>query len=337
MNKKAFRMLKEAGLHKVFFIMLMLRLPFDTLNSIFSANMIQSFTEIIQKNETNRLWRNVLLFLLFSLLLFGYNMLIWSTISVKTGVKMQKKFRLRVFDAISELTPWELSNRFGADWFTRINSDVDKACNYLTGAVNYIHKMIAILNVLVTSVIMLFINSELFLIGIACLLPFFFLNVLLIAPKISVFRKKGQEMLAEYTNWIDVAQKNQEVIKVFDGTEFIRKKMEESSIRFQNENNKANRRAALSEFTGAVSGMLGYLLILLRGNEIINEGLLDYSTLNKMTQYRGQIVKSVNMIYNCVNNMKGNFAGVERINEIKNKKMKHQIGGQYGLRINENR
>lgn len=316
MNKEAYRMLKEAGLQKQFIIMLILRLPFDTLNSILTANLMQHFVLLIEQDRRDSLWSSVGLFLIFSVLLFGYNMLIWSTIAVKTGVLMQKKFRLKIFSGIMSLPSEKLQGAFGADWFTRLNNDVDKACNYLIGPVNYMHMLIAILNLLISSVIMLFINIELYVVGIVCLLPFFLLNVMVISGRISVYKAKAQAKLVEYTDWIDVAYKNQDMLAVFDGEAFVRRKIEEQSLGIRRENMKAHNRAALSSMTYTFSGMLGYLLILCRGNEIIGEELMDFSTLNKMTQYRAGMVLSVDIIYNCNNNMKGNFIGVKRINEI---------------------
>lgn len=316
MNKQAYRMLKEAGIEKQFFAVLILRLPFDTVNSVINANMVQRFLKMIELNQQDCLWSSFALFLILSILLFAYNMLIWSTIAVKTGVLMQKRFRQKVFTKIMSLSPEELEGAFGADWFTRLNNDVDKACNYLTGPLNYTHMMIAILNIVISSVIMLFINVELYVICVVCLLPFFLFNVLVISQKISEYKRRAQLNLVGYTNWIDVAYKNQDMLAVFDGEALIRSRLEEKSLAIQRENMKAHNRAALSSMTHTFSGLFGYLLLLLKGNEIIGEELIDFSTLNKMTQYRANMVMGVNCVNTCINNMKGNLVGVMRINEI---------------------
>ena len=316
MNKEAYRMLKEVGLNRRFIIMTILRLPFDTLNSILMANLMQSFTEIIDLNMEESLWKNFLLFFALSILLFGYNSLIWSTYAVKTGVLMQSRLRERIFERIMDLPTEELEGSFGSDWFTRLNNDVDKACNYLTGAINYLHMVIAILNVAVSSVIMLLLNVELYIIGIICLLPFFLLNIIVISRRISEYKRNSQKSLVEYTAWIDAAVKNEEMLAVFDGGEFVRKKIDEKSNEILKQNMKVHNRVSLCTMSSTFSGMLGYLLMLCRGNDLIGAERLDFATLFKMTQYRGQLVLSVNCIYNCTNNMKGNKVGIERVNEV---------------------
>lgn len=315
MNKEAYRLLKLIGLDRRFIIMVLLRSPFDTLSAILTANIMQSFVELIENGEDS-LWQTVLLFLGLSVLLFAYNMTIWSVIAVKISVSMQKNLRRSVFERIVSLPAERLEGAFGSDWFTRLNSDVDRACNYLNGAVNYIHMVVAAVNVIISSVIMLFINVELYIIGIICLLPFFFLNVLVISRKIVVHKRNAQYNLTEYTNWIDAVCKNRDMLAVFDGEGFIRTKIEEKSRAIMQNNMKAHNRASLSTMMYTFSGMLGYLMTLIRGNDIIGEEMIDFAVLYKMTQYRANMVMSVNLVYNCINNMKGNYVGIERIKEV---------------------
>ena len=316
MNKDAYRMLKEVGLQRRFIIMTILRLPFDTLNAILTSNIMQSFTKMIELDDRGSLWKNFLIFMALSILLFGYNSLIWSTYAVKTGVLMQSRLRERIFERIVDLPTEELEGSFGSDWFTRLNNDVDKACNYLTGAINYLHMVIAILNVAVSSVIMLLLNVELYIIGIICLLPFFLLNIIVISRRISEYKRNSQKSLVEYTAWIDAAVKNEEMLAVFDGGEFVRGKIAEKSKEILQENMKVQTRVSLCTLSSTVSGLLGYLAMLCRGNELIGAEMIDFATLFKMTQYRANLVMSVNCIYDCTNNMKGNKVGIERVNEV---------------------
>lgn len=316
MNRDAYRMLKEIGLQRRFIVMTILRLPFDTLNAILTANIMQRFTDMIVKNGRESLWTNFLIFMALSVLLFGYNCLVWSTYAVKTGVLMQSRLRERIFDRIMSLPVEELEGAFGSEWFTRLNNDVDKACNYLTGAIHYMHMVIAILNVIVSSVIMLLLNVDLYVIGALCLLPFFLLNTLVISRKISVYKKKSQQNLVEYTAWLDAAVQNGEMLAVFDGGEFVRGKIAEKSGELQKQNMKVHSRVALCTMSSTVSGLLGYLAMLCRGDELIGEERIDFGMLFKMTQYRGNLVMSVNCIYDCTNNMKGDKVGIDRVNEV---------------------
>lgn len=316
MNREVYKMLKAADVHKPFMIMLLLRSPFDILNSVIMANMIHSFLHIIENGYKDLLLKNVLLYLLLIVLLFGYNMTVWSTIAVKTSVLMQKNLRKLVFKKIMGLSPSELENTFGADWFTRLNNDVDKACGYLTSPVNYMHMIIALVNLVISSVIMLFLSVELYVIGIFWLTAAFLINTLIISRKISEYKKSAQKNLVEYTDWIDITLKDKKILSVFDGEDFIQSKISQKSIGIFKDNMRVHNKMSLCNMCYAYSGMLGYLMILIRGNDIMGDAITDLGDLFKMTQYRSGTVASVNIIYNSVNNMKGALVGVNRVNEI---------------------
>lgn len=309
-------MLRETGVSKRFIIMTILRSPFDILNAILTANLMQSFIRIIEQEQKDMLWKNVLIFLVFSILLFGYNMSIWSTIAVKTTVLLQKNLRKKVFDRIMELSPEELQGAFGADWFTRLNNDIDKACGYLMSPLNYMHMVIALVNLCISSVILVIMNVKLYIIGMCWVFAAFILNILVISKKIPTFKANAQKRLVEYTDLVDTASKNSEAICIFEGEAFIRKKIEEKSYRILKENMKVHNRASLCNMTYAFSGMLGYLMMLLGGNDIIGAEIPDFATLCKLTQYRANSVMSVNVVYNSINNMKGSLVGVDRVNEV---------------------
>lgn len=316
MNKDVYRMLKEAGVAKLYMIMLILRSPFDIINSVITANMIQSFIRIAERGTEEILWKNVLIYLVLTVLLFGYNMTVWSTIAVKSGVLLQKNLRRMVFSRIMALKPEELEGAFGADWITRLNNDIDKACGYLNSPINYMHMMIALVNLCISSVIMLFLNMELYVIGIVWVAAAFLLNVLLVSRKISEYKAKSQKGLVEYTELIDTAVKNGEVLSVFDGGAFMREKISGASMNILKENMRAHNRISLCNMNYAFSGMLGYLAMLVRGNDFSGAAMEDFAALCKMTQYRANAVMSVNMIYNSINNMKGSMVGVQRVNEV---------------------
>lgn len=316
MNKEAYRMLKEIGMTNKFFGLLVLRSPFDILNSVLLANMMQSFIRIIEREQKEMLWGNVVLYFILTVLLFGYNMTIWSTLAVNTTVLIQKKLRIRVFEQIMELPPGELEEAFGADWFTRLNNDVDKAVGYLFSPINYMHVVIAFVNLCISSVIMIIMDTKLYIIGMVWVLAAFFVNVFIISGRITKYKTSARESLVEYTQLIDVSVKDREILSVFEGGEFVREKIEEKSLNILKENMKVHNRVSLCNMTYAFSGMLGYLMMLAGGSDLNGEGINDFATLCKMTQYRAGTVISVNCIYNGINNMKGGIVGVKRINEI---------------------
>ena len=68
MNKEAVKMLKEVGVWKRFIVMMILRSPFDILNSVLTSNLMCSFIRIIENDEKEKLAGNAFLYLLFTML-----------------------------------------------------------------------------------------------------------------------------------------------------------------------------------------------------------------------------------------------------------------------------
>ena len=176
--------------------------------------------------------------------------------------------------------------------------------------------VIASVNLVISSVIMMFLSVELYIIGICCLVPFFMLNVFVISSKINVFKKEAQKSLVGYTDWIDAALKEKEMLAVYDAKDFAGKRIAQKSTGILKQNMKAHNRGAICNMFYAFSGMLGYLLLLYRGNGIIEKKLDDFADLCKVTQYRGRLVLSFNCVLNSIINMRGSLVGVERVNEV---------------------
>ena len=96
MNRKVSGIIKELDMKKDFLIMMILRSPFDFLNAVLNANMLEAFIRMAERKEENELLHTFVKFLIFVVLLFGYNALVWSTISVKTDMMFHKRLRKRL-------------------------------------------------------------------------------------------------------------------------------------------------------------------------------------------------------------------------------------------------
>lgn len=316
MKSEAYRLLKSTGCSRQFFIMLLLRSPFDILNNILTANMLQCFFKAIMSKDSKELVKSFFFFLFMTSILFGYNMTIWATIAVKVSVLFQKNLRKNIFEKVLALPPEVISKSLGTDYISKLNSDVDKACGYLMSPINYLHMIIAFVNLCISSIIMMIMGIEMYLIGMIVVFVSFGLNTLLISQKISEHKGTAQKKLVQYTDLIGNTAKSWEMLSVFEGGDFLRKKLESESLGILRANMKAHNRLALCNMTFSIAGMIGYLMVLLWGNGIIKSEEADFSALMKATQYRAGAVMSVNVIYNSINNMKSNFVGVTRITEL---------------------
>ena len=107
-----------------------------------------------------------------------------------------------------------------------------------------------------------------------------------------------------------------ETIRIFDGEELVKAKIEEESLEILKNNMKVHKRMSLAAGVNTFSGMLGYLLLLFIGNSMMDSEIEDFARMLKITQYRGEMMKSVMMVNNCIGRMKTNLPGVERVEEV---------------------
>ena len=316
MDKRVWRMLREIGAAKVMLIILLLRAPFDLLNAILTANVLERFIRIAELGEKEKLLGTFLTFLLFSALLFAYNMTVWMTISVNGTVAMHQKFRRKMLGVILSKEYGEIEKKSNGDWITRLGTDIDRTCDYLVAPVNFMHLFNASVSFLGSSLILIRMNAPLFAIAMAVMIPFFLLGTIVMTRNVPKYKKRAMEKLAEYTNWLEPVLASQAMIQTYEGEEFVLKKVEEVSRDVLRENMKAHVRIAWSSLCNIFSGNLGYLLLLFAGNSMMGKEIQDFAMLSKVTQYRGEMMRDVQIASSCLGNMRTNQAGISRVSEV---------------------
>ena len=316
MNKKAWKLLKGIDLAKFMLVVLLLRAPFDLVRAITNANLLEQFLRIAEKGEGEKLMSTFLFFLVCFLLLFAYNMTIWMTISVTGTVTMQKRLRKKMLRTILDKPYEKVREQSNGHWINRLGSDIDIACNYVTGPLNFLHLFIASICFVGSGILLFRQNIPLFVLSMSVTLPFSFLSCVVIIRNVGKYKKNAQSKLEEFTNWVEPAINAHPSIQVFEGEEFVLKKVEETSLSILKENMKGHRRMAASSLCNIFSGNLGYLLLLFVGNSMIGVGIKDVAMLMKITQYRGEMMRNIMMANNCIGNMRTNLAGVERVEEV---------------------
>ena len=316
MNRKVRKILKETGMTKDFILVMILRAPFDFINALLSANMLETFIRLAERKEEGELLPTFGMFLLFTVIMFGYNMFVWAVVTMKINIRFIKKLRMRVYKSLLSRTGQEMEELSAGDWISRLNSDIDKTDLYLVGPLNFMHLLIASVNMTLSAVVLFMLNRTMLAASLLVTLPFFFLSSVVAIRKVPVFKKNSREHYAKYTNWMEPVVNASESIRIFDGEELVMAKAEEESLKIMKNNMKAHKRTALATGINTFSGMTGYLLLLFLGNSMIGSELDDFARMMKITQYRGEMMKSVMMINNCVGRMKGNLPAAERVEEV---------------------
>lgn len=316
MNRKVRKILKETGMTKDFILVMILRAPFDFINALLSANMLETFIRLAERKEEGELLPTFGMFLLFTVIMFGYNMFVWAVVTMKINIRFIKKLRMRVYKSLLSRTGQEMEELSAGDWISRLNSDIDKTDLYLVGPLNFMHLLIASVNMTLSAAVLFMLNRTMLAVSLLVTLPFFFLSSVVAIRKVPVFKKNSREHYAKYTNWMEPVVNASESIRIFDGEELVMAKAEEESLKIMKNNMKAHKRTALATGINTFSGMTGYLLLLFLGNSMIGSELDDFARMMKITQYRGEMMKSVMMINNCVGRMKGNLPAAERVEEV---------------------
>ena len=316
MNRKVRIILKETGMTKDFILVMILRAPFDFINALLSANMLETFIRLAERKEEGELLPTFGMFLLFTVIMFGYNMFVWAVVTMKINIRFIKKLRMRVYKSLLKRTGQEMEELSAGDWISRLNSDIDKTDLYLVGPLNFMHLLIASVNMTLSAAVLFMLNRTMLAVSLLVTLPFFFLSSVVAIRKVPVFKKNSREHYAKYTNWMEPVVNASESIRIFDGEELVMAKAEEESIKIMKNNMKAHKRTALATGINTFSGMTGYLLLLFLGNSMIGSELDDFARMMKITQYRGEMMKSVMMINSCVGRMKGNQPAAERVEEV---------------------
>ena len=83
MNRKVRKILKETGMTKDFILVMILRAPFDFINALLSANMLETFIRLAERKEEGELLPTFGMFLLFTVIMFGYNMFVWAVVTMR--------------------------------------------------------------------------------------------------------------------------------------------------------------------------------------------------------------------------------------------------------------
>ena len=316
MFRKLCQLLRELGVLRLFIVSLLLRAPFDFLSTVLSANLIYRFIRLMEQGNKEQLLPTFWLFLLLSLLLFVYNMTIWATISMKLNLLLLSRLRKKLFTHILSSEYADIQCFSSGEWINRMNYDVDRLHAYMMGPVTFMHLFIALVNLILSSIILAFMNLPLLVVSVVITVPLMLPSCIVVVRRIPEFKKRAQEKFGEYTNWAEPILRAHQAISIFDGKDLVLQKVEDTSLSMLKENMKAHRAMARSKFLNTLSGGSGYVLLLALGGTMMGEAIDSLATLMKITQYRAGVMQSVFVINRSVNNMKNNRAGAERTLEV---------------------
>ncbi len=316
MFKRLYHLLRDLGLHRLFIGSLLLRAPFDFLNTVLASNLISRFIHVMELGNKDALLPTFVLFFALTFLLFMYNMTIWATISMKLNILLQKRIRKKMLHNILGAEYEDVQCFSSGEWINRLNYDADRLYFYMLGPVNFMHMFIAMVNIILSSIILAILNLPLLIVSAVATVPFTFLSCIVVVRKIPIFKKRAQEKFGEYTNWAEPVIRAKDSISVFGGEELVLKKVEETSLAMLSQNMKAHRATGRAGILNTLCGASVYVVLLVLGGTMMGETVEGLAALLKITQYRGGVMRGVMTVNNAVNNMKQNRAGTERALDV---------------------
>lgn len=308
------KLVKRMGLWRKYIILLLLRSPFDAFRTWLLANLMKSIFSCLETDNSGALLKLCVEYGLLCAALFAYNGIIWAkyaAFSAKAEIWIQKK----MFEKILSLPLKRIDSRLSGEWITRLNSDIQAAFTMMNGPMNIPHLAVAIINTMLSCLLML--NRSLLFLGITWMfaIPQLVINYKTVLKATPKLKEESQNAMAENTSAIRPLLTEADTILLYDAKELMMTNCAENSRRLIEVNMKMHVRKAISDMSMRLFGLGGYLMILLIGYRFIYNGTMAFSDVVYCFQVRGSILSGMFMLITCLNNLKANSVCVKRINE----------------------
>lgn len=309
------KLMKKMGIQRKYIFLLLLRSPFDALRAWMLANLMKAVFLCLEACDGGRLWVVCITYGLICALLFFYNGTVWSLYAAFSA-KVEAGLQRILLRRLMSLPLKQVDGRFGAEWITRLNSDVQAVNMMMSGPLNLPHAVVSVINTMLSSFLMLGSSRLLFVVAWVFIIPHLFLNygvVLKYAPK---WKKKAQRAVAESTAAIKPLVTEAESILLYDAGELMMEKYQESSRRLMKLNLGMQMRNALSSAVLRLFGCGGFFAMLAVGYTLVLKGRMPLAEVMYCLQVRLSILTGMFMLFNSMNNIKANSVCAERVNNV---------------------
>lgn len=303
-----------AGNIRRFVILTLLRCPFDAVRTIIQAGFLQFAFGRISLNDQIGLNYACLLFGIGSLLLFLYNGTVWALYAAYV-TRWVGAIRKKLFFHISCLSLQKIEARAAGEWITRLNSDVQVAVALLDQPLHLPHAVVSIVNVCVTSLILALVDPKLFGLIMLFVIPHMLISQLFVARSMTKLATEVQEATAKNAADMNALVICADMAMLYNAQGFLLRHFEQSSLELKKRNMRIHHRRAMENGLKPLTGMGGFLAILLIGGSLATAGIMTFGQLVAVIQYRTGLLVSMMMLANSLINIKTALAGVKRVND----------------------
>ena len=148
------RLIKRMGIGRRYVLLLLLRAPFDGARAWMLAALMKSVFRCLEAGEAEGLPEICVSYGILCALLFCYNGTVWSLYAA-FAARAEAALRGRVLKRILKLGCRQVEARARGEWMTRLGSDARAAFEMMNGPLNIPHAVVAILNTVLSSILLL--------------------------------------------------------------------------------------------------------------------------------------------------------------------------------------
>lgn len=308
------KLVKRMGIQRKYIFLLIARSPFDAIRAWMLANLMKAVFLCLETNDRGRLRAVCVTYGLVCAFLFFYNGTVWgfyAAFSARVEARLQKMMLQRMMG----LPFKRVDGRFGAEWITRLNSDIQAVNIMMNGPLNIPHAVVSIINTVLSSFLMLGSSRLLFAVTWVFILPYLLINYRIVLRHLPGLKEEAQKAMAESTSVIKPLVAEAEAILLYDVGDLMMKKCEESSRRLLKLNQRIHMRHALSGAMLQVFGYGGFFVILIGGYGLILQRTGSLAEAMYCLQVRQSILAGMLMLFNSINNIKANLVCAKRVND----------------------
>lgn len=308
------KLVRRMGVWRKYLFLLLLRSPFDALRTLLCANLMRSIFRCLETEHSGALLKLCAIYGLLCAMLFVYNGIVWTeyaAFSAKVEIWLLKK----MYGKILSLPLRRIDSDLGGEWITRLNSDIQAALTMMNGPMNMPHLAVALLNTMLSCLLMLRSSPLFWAITGMFAIPPFVINDRIVLKAIPKLKEESLSAMAENTFAIRPLLTDADTVLLYDARELMMKNCAEKSRRFMKINRKIHARRALSDMSMRLFGIGGYLMLLLIGYGFIHKGTMAFSDVVYCFQVRGSVLGGIFMLITCLNNLKANAVCIKRLDD----------------------
>ena len=252
-----------------------------------------------------------LMFGIASLSLFLYNGTVWS-IYAPFITRLEGKLRIKLFEKIASFSCEHIESVTYGEWLTRLNTDVEMP---FSRPMHFPHGACALINIIVSALILWNINSTLFGFVMLFVVPHIAVSQLLIARAMPKLNAKSLEAAAKNTGELTALITCADITALYDGYDFLMKRFTKSSLELLRANMRIRAKNALSAGIIPLFGLSGYLTLLIVCSNWIGAGQFTFGDLTAAFQYRGGVLVGSLTLINSLISIQASMAGIKRLNK----------------------